>query len=158
MRRSKPEPPTEAACREQAVALLARRDHSRLELTRKLDGRGFPPEMIAAVLAELERTGLLRAERFAGSFVRTRVAKGQGPRRIRGELAERGVAAAGAAAALAAEEVDWIAAARAARCKRFGPDLPRDFKERARQARFLQYRGFDAAQIQAALELPDDSA
>jgi regulatory protein len=77
--------------------------------------------------------------------------------RIRAELAQRGIDAPGAAAALVAEEVDWFEAARAARRKRFGADLPRDFKERARQARFLQYRGFDSRQIQAALELPDDS-
>ncbi|HVJ29103.1 MAG TPA: RecX family transcriptional regulator [Gammaproteobacteria bacterium] len=38
------------------------------------------------------------------------------------------------------------------RAKRFGPELPRDYAERARQARFLQYRGFDSAQIRAALE------
>ena len=154
MRRSKPEALTEAACRQRAVALLARRDHSRRELERKLEAQGFTPDLVAAALAELERKGLFRAERFAGSFVRSRVAKGQGPVRIRAELAERGVADP---SALAAEDVDWVEAARAVRRKRFGAPIPQDFKERARQARFLQYRGFDAAQIQAALEVADDS-
>jgi regulatory protein len=43
------------------------------------------------------------------------------------------------------------------RAKRFGPGIPRDYAERARQARFLQYRGFDSAEIRAALELDGDS-
>ena len=157
MRRSKPEALTEADCRQRAVELLARRDHSRFELERKLAARGFPPDSITAALADLESRGLLGAARFAGSFVRTRAAKGKGPIRIRTELAERGIETAQAANALAAEEVDWVEAARAVRRKRFGDAPPRDFKERARQARFLQYRGFDRAQIRAALELPDDS-
>jgi regulatory protein len=43
------------------------------------------------------------------------------------------------------------------RKKRFGPELPRDYLERARQARFLEYRGFGSAEIRAALELDRDS-
>jgi regulatory protein len=53
---------------------------------------------------------------------------------------------------LRAADVVWPATIRAVRAKRFGPELPRDYAERARQARFLQYRGFDGAQIRAALE------
>ena len=58
---------------------------------------------------------------------------------------------------LRAADVDWLATIRAVRAKRFGAELPRDYPERARQARFLQYRGFDAAQIRAALEFDADS-
>jgi regulatory protein len=54
-------------------------------------------------------------------------------------------------------EVDWLETIRAVRRKRFGPDLPREYAERARQARFLQYRGFDSEQIRSALELDGDS-
>jgi regulatory protein len=157
VRRSKPEALTEADCRHRAVELLARRDHSRAELERKLAAHGFPAAVIATVLDALESKGLVGGVRFADSFVRTRVAKGKGPMRIRAELAERGIDGACATSALAAEDVDWAEAARVARRKRFGAAVPRDFKERARQTRFLQYRGFDSAQIRAALELADDS-
>lgn len=137
--------------------LLARREHSRYELERKLAARGFGPDLIRPTLDRLERDGLLVAARFTESFIRTRVAKGQGPQRIRAELAARGVAETEADELLEAAGVDWIAAATAVRRKRFGSARPVDFKERSRQARFLQYRGFDGASIKAALEVTAES-
>ena len=161
MRRSKPDAERaaldEPACTRVALELLARREHSRRELVRKLGARGFPDDVIAPVLDELERTGALANARFTDSFVRSRIAKGQGPQRIRAELTQRGIADAEAADGLRAADVDWLATIRAVRAKRFGPELPRDYAERARQARFLQYRGFDSAQIRAALEFDGDS-
>ena len=158
MRRSKPdEALDDTACERRALDLLARREHSRRELERKLAARGFATDVIAGALDGLERRGLLVAARFGESFVRVRVARGQGPVRIRAELAERGIDAAEAEALLAAADIDWADAARAVRRKRFGFAAPRDFKERARQARFLEYRGFDSRQIRAALELGPDS-
>ena len=56
-----------------------------------------------------------------------------------------------AAAALADAGTDWPELARAVREKRFGAGAPADFRERARQARFLQYRGFTADQVRQAL-------
>ncbi|HEX7080769.1 MAG TPA: regulatory protein RecX [Gammaproteobacteria bacterium] len=146
-----------AACERQAVALLARREHSRLELERKLAARGFPQALIASTLDGLEQKGHLDGQRFMETFIDSRAARGVGPLRIRAELAQRGVASAAAAAAVAASAEDWSAIARRVRAKRFGPEPPRDRAERARQARFLQYRGFDAAQIDAALEVDADS-
>ena len=108
-------------------------------------------------LTELTATGALAEARFTESYVRARAARGKGPVRIRAELAERGVTAEQSTPALKEVEQDWHALARAVREKRFGPALPTDYKERARQARFLQYRGFDAAQIKSALEGNDDS-
>ncbi len=160
MRRSKPSAEAvldEPACTRTALELLARREHSRRELARKLDARGFPDDVVAAVLDELERSGSLADARFTDVFVRSRVAKGQGPQRIRAELAQRGIADAAAAEALQGSDVDWLETIRTVRRKRFGAELPRDYAERARQARFLQYRGFSSEQIRAALELDGDS-
>ena len=164
MRRSKPDVAEagvaavdEPACMRAALELLTRREHSRRELTRKLATRGYPADVVASALDELERTGALADTRFTDSFVRSRIAKGQGPQRIRAELAQRGIADDEADDGLRAADVDWLATIRAVRAKRFGPELPRDYAERARQARFLQYRGFDSAQIRAALEFDADS-
>jgi regulatory protein len=161
VRRSKPSEGAaaldEPACTRVAIDLLARREHSRRELDRKLKARGFPDGVVRQVIDELERTGALANARFTDSFVRSRIAKGQGPQRIRAELAQRGILDTEADEGLAAAEVDWLAAIRAVRAKRFGAELPRDYAERARQARFLQYRGFDSAQIRAALEFEADS-
>ena len=161
MRRSKPDDGSgeldAEACTRAALDLLARREHSRRELTRKLAARGFPDDAIGPALDALERTGALAETRFTESFVRSRIAKGQGPTRIRAELAQRGVADEDVEGALREAQVDWLATIRAVRRKRFGPELPRDFRERARQARFLEYRGFGSAEIRAALELDEQS-
>jgi regulatory protein len=146
----------EAACRKQALDLLARREHSRLELERKLAARAYSPDVIARTLDRLQQSGLLDAARFAESFVRSRISKGQGPLRIVRELTERGLSGAEAEDALAAIEIDWQAVAHGVRKKKFGDKPPREFKERARQSRFLQYRGFAADQIRAVLDLDPD--
>lgn len=134
--------------------LLARREHSRLELEQKLAARGCEPDLVADVLDALESEGLLSAERFAESFIASRYAKGQGPHRIRRELADRGIDSA--AALLDDGRFDWVALAREARSKRFGGAPPADLKDKARQVRFLEYRGFGHDEIRRALEFGDD--
>jgi len=153
VRRSKPDVADPRACERLALDLLARREHSRRELERKLGARGFAAETIGATLDALEESGELAAARFTESFIRARVAKGHGPTRIRAELAERGIDREQAAELLGAAEIDWAAVASSVRDKRFGARRPTDFTERARQARFLEYRGFDHSAVRAALEL-----
>ena len=154
-RSSRPEAPAEprSACRRQALELLARREHSRLELQRKLRTRAHPPDAIETVLDALEAEGLLEAARFVESFVRARIGRGQGPRRIRAELLQRGVGETDIGAQLGDAAHDWNALAGEVRRKRFGTPVPGDFAERARQMRFLHYRGFERSQIEAALDL-----
>jgi regulatory protein len=146
-----------AACKRQALELLARREHTRRELARKLGARAYSEELIDATLDELEASGLVDAARFAEGFVRVRAARGQGPRRIRQELAERGIPAEQSGEWLNAGGHDWVQLARKARRKKFGGGLPETYRNRARQARFLQYRGFEMDQIDAALDPEDDS-
>ena len=152
MRRSKRDVADPGACERAALDLLARREHSRRELERKLDARGFAEELIAPTLDALEESGELASARFTESFIRARAAKGQGPVRIRAELAERGIDREQAAELLHEAGIDWAAIAVSVRDKRFGARRPTEFKERARQARFLEYRGFDSDQIGSALE------
>lgn len=140
-----------------AVRLLARREHSRLELKRKLGQRRFDAALIGEVVDKLESERLQSDERFADSFVRTRAERGQGPVRIRAELAQRGVDDVEAETALAAYEGDWQENAVTIRRQRFGAELPETYEERARQARFLQQRGFAMEHIRATLKGdPDD--
>ena len=144
-----------ADCRRQALNLLARREHSRVELERKLKVRSHKDDLIKDVLDELIDEGLLASDRFTEIFVRTRAAKGQGPVRIRMELAKRGIPKCDTW--LDADEYDWNALAAETRIKRFGTKLPGGFKDRARQVRFLEYRGFSHDQIANALEFGDKS-
>lgn len=141
----------EADPRPSAVRLLARREHSVHELRQKLRHKGFAAEPVEACLEALQAERLLSDARFAEAYVRMRAGRGYGPVRIRLELDERGVNSELGAQALAEAEADWEALAGQARRKRFGAALPQDFKERARQARFLQYRGFTAEQVRGVL-------
>ena len=147
--------PRDDDARATALRLLARREHSAVELAGKLRARGFEEPAVERCIAELAGERLLSDERFVESFVRSRIDRGQGPYRIRAELQERGVAAEAIDAGLEQAEVEWAALAAEQRRRRFGAERPSEFKERARQARFLQYRGFSAEQIRAALESDD---
>jgi len=147
----------ERTVRVAALALLAGRDFGRAELATRLERRGYPAGVIAAVVEALLAERLLSEQRFTGQFVRQRAARGHGPVRIRMELRERGVADADIDEALEAAGEDWSAIARDTRRRRFGAASPADWPERARQSRFLQYRGFSAEQIRAALGPGEDT-
>jgi regulatory protein len=151
----KPDPDAEEAdertVRTAALALLAGRDFARRELSARLLRKGFPEATVEAVVGRLAEERLQDEGRFTEQFVSREARRGYGPVRIRMALRERGITETEADAALAASGVDWGALARRERERRFAGALPRDFRGRAKQARFLQYRGFSADQIRAAL-------
>ncbi|WP_328716587.1 regulatory protein RecX [Halomonas elongata] len=142
----------ESTPRDDAIRLLARREYARGELRERLAAKGHAAEDVEACLLELEEQGLQSDARFAESFLRSRVARGQGPLKLRAELGRRGIdddIARQAFAELAAE-VDWFELAAEVLARRFtGPgETPR---ERARRERFLAGRGFDFEQLRHAL-------
>lgn len=102
---------TQVALRRRAMDYLARREHSRRELERKLD-KAFPdtsPDMRAAVLDQLESDNLLSNYRYCESFYHSRVQRGYGPRMIRYELQQRGVEQGLIEQVFAESETDWFA-------------------------------------------------
>jgi regulatory protein len=144
-----------------AIALLARRDHSARELRHKLKERGYIEIAIEPVVLELEASNKLNDQRYGANVVAYRAGRGQGPARIRHELKKSGLSAEAIATAVDEGEdaPDFVALARAARIRKFGPEIPGDWKERAKQARFLQYRGFSNDHIRAVLEgAPDEES
>ena len=137
--------------RKKAMDYLARREYGQRELEQKLIAAGFESVTVTATVDKLTSEGLQDDRRFIENFVHSRINQGKGPIRIGKELGERGLNAGMIEAVLEDVAEDWCALARQVRDKKFGPGLPRDFKEKARQMRFLQYRGFDSGQIQAAV-------
>ena len=137
-----------------AVALLARRDYSSGELRQKLADRGYIEIAIEPVVEELIASNKVNDERFGQNVVAYRSRRGQGPARIRQELRRSGLSNAAIHEAVKGSEdaPDFLALARAARTRKFGAAVPKDPKERAKQARFLQYRGFSTDHIRAALD------
>jgi regulatory protein len=139
---------------EVAIQLLARREYSRAELACKLQQKSFQPDEITVCLDTLAEQNLQSDERFAESFIRSRIFRGQGVIRIKGELRQRGVDQETLRTALASveerEAVDWFELACDTLRRRFSTpgDTP---KERAKRERFLATRGFDFEQIRYAL-------
>jgi regulatory protein len=136
--------------RERALRYLALRDHSRLELVRKLAPHGTEDE-VAAVLQGLGELGLLSDDRYAESFIRAK-ARRLGNGRLSQELARKGVEREVIAQALAgADAGDELGRARTVWARKFGAP-PADSREWARQARFLQGRGFATETIRQILK------
>lgn len=147
-RRGERPPP---AAKPQAVKLLARREHSARELTRKLTDRGVDASAAADAVAGLADAGLQSDSRYAEQLIRTRVGQGYGPRRIAAELAQAGLQRELIEQALADAGYDWRVLAARQLDRKFG--APADSTaERLRQQRFLYGRGFDGAQIDAVLK------
>lgn len=135
-----------------AVSLLARRDYSTVELKKKLAERGYIEHAREVVVDDLESMGKINNERYGQNMVAYRARRGHGPARIRNELKRSGLSRAAIDDAVKGEDApDFLALARATWARKFGPDLPKDRKERARQARFLQYRGFSNDHIGSCL-------
>ena len=128
-------------CEKRAVGLLARREHSRLELARKLADKGFVDEEIEPVLDQLAEEGWQSDRRYGESLIRARSARRYGPDRIANEAAQQGVDEGVMAEAFAAEPRDWEALAREQLLARYR-EPPADFPDRAKRHQHLVRRGF----------------
>lgn len=139
-KRLSPKSSGQPSLRARALGLLARREHSRRELERKLASHAESPEELSNLLDDLARCGWLSEQRVIEQVVHAR--RGRfGSQRIRQELIDKGIDGELVAAAMAQLRDGDIEAARALWQKKFG-SLPRNAAERARQIRFMQGRGF----------------
>jgi len=135
-----------------AKSLLAARDHSRQELRRKLDVRGYASADIDAVLDDLIARALLDEERLAEAYVGERSRKGFGPARIRHELRQKGLESDCIERHLVSDRDQLLDMIKMAHERKYGEDPPGDPKERARRGRFLEYRGFPGDLIRRFLD------
>ncbi len=149
------DPDPAAAIERLALRLLATREHSRLELVRKLQSRGYPADQIDPVLSGLAAEGAIDEARLAESYVAERVGKGFGPLRIHAELRDKGLSDAAIDPYLEVMNEEWPALLAAAHDRRFGPTPPTDHTEIGRRGRFLQQRGFPTELIHRQLRRHD---
>jgi regulatory protein len=135
-------PESAAELKTRALKLLARREHSREELARKLSPHAESPEVLGGVLRELESKKQLSNERFAE--VRANwLARKYGAAKIRHDLESKGVEQHLVARVSAAGELERAQAILARKYR--VPATTRE--ERAKRARFLQGRGFSSEVI-----------
>ena len=134
------------------MAYLARREYSRAELREKLIATGATRDAADAVLDQMTAQGYLSDARFANALVRQRTGT-VSKRAISASLKAKGVDAEVASAALAGSEVDDHDAMVALWRRKFGAP-PGNDREKARQIRFLQSRGFALSAIFRLLRTP----
>ncbi len=129
---------------------LARREYGQKELIKKLADKGYDRAIAEQAVVNLTAEGLQSDQRFTDSFIQSRIQQGKGPVRVRVDLGQRGIGDAAIDCALEKVSTDWYELARNTRIRKFGNVQPADFKAKAKQMRFLQYRGFETDHIQAS--------
>lgn len=138
-----------------ALRLLAQREHTRVELERKLVRHAETLQELGRVLDELQAKGFISEARVVESVLHQRAAQ-YGGLRLRQELQRKGVAADAIAQAVASVADSEFDRALALWQRRFAP--PADARERARQSRFLLARGFSGTVVTRVLRHRPDNA
>ena len=144
--------PPEELARQYALDCLSRREYGSQELLRKMLLKDHDQDVSEQVLSELIEEDLLSDERFAEAMVSHGAFKGQGPRKIRHDLAKKSLDTHFVNAAFNSSTVDWFALCKEVRLKKYGAENPKEWKDKAKQMRFLQTRGFDTEQINASFK------
>jgi len=135
-------PAFEPSLKGRALRLLSQREHSRLELERKLAAHETEPGQLAKALDELQARGFISEERVVESVIHRRAAK-LGTARVRQELQSKGLSPEAMTDALEQLRATELERAREVWARKFGEPATEP-KERARQVRFLISRGFAA--------------
>lgn len=137
------------------MKILARREHTRHELTVKLASRNISAAIIEIVLQRLSEQGLQNDERAASVYIRQHVSKGYGERKVRAELLQKGIDGKCIDDCLADAQIDWQEIAERVFNQKFAPilctDAGIDQKLLMKQQRFLLSRGFSTDVIKNVL-------
>ncbi len=137
--------------RKSMMGLLARREHSRQELFNKMHIKGFDVSLINSNIDDFINRDWQSDERYAEMLIRSRIIKCHGPVKIENELKIKGVSTEIIQHNILSKN-DWVKLATEALNKRFSSN-PSNEKERNKQYRFLQQRGFTYEQIRRASNL-----
>ncbi len=127
---------------EVAIAALSRREHSVLEMRRKLKRKHFEEDEIDCCIEKLITNNLLSEERFTESYINMRRRRGFGPLRIAQELRERGINDAFFADFLDKNNPQWHDIMLQQYRKKYADEQAHEYAEKAKRAKYLQSRGF----------------
>lgn len=140
---------TGSRLRSYAFALLTRRDYSQAELITKLNQYAVNPEEVVKLVEELAQQNYQSDQRVAELTLASQLRKGKGLQRIKQALKAKQLDTGLITEEL--QDVDWLNQAYQLKLKKFGKEVATDPKIKARQIRFLQYRGFDMGVIMKAI-------
>lgn len=122
------------------LEMLAKREHSYCELYKKLI-QWHKEDEVTSALKRLKKENYQSDERFTSEFIQMYFNQGKGPIKISMGLRQRGIEH------FDLSEYDFFALAKSVRVRKYGEQIPNDYKAKAKQQRFLQSRGFDFEQI-----------
>lgn len=150
----KPKTLTGQRLRSYAFALLTRREYSQAELTEKLNQYALSPEEVSTLVEELAEQNYQSDQRVAEQTLASQIRKGKGLQRIKQTLKTKQLDVELITEEL--QEIDWLEQAYQLKVKKFGEAIEKDPKLKARQIRFLQYRGFNMDIIMKAIARTGD--
>lgn len=127
--------------RSYAFAVLTRKEYSKVDFIEKLMLRAQDRNEVIALAEEFAAANYQSDDRMAEMLLRSQVRKGKGPQRIKLALKSKSLAIEHLKEDL--KEIDWLEQAYALKVKKFGTEVAQEAKVKAKQIRFLQYRGFD---------------
>jgi len=136
----------QSKCYAAALKMLMRREHSKLELRQKLNLKEFDDAVINDSISLLAEQKYQSDERFSEAFILMRFNQGKGPVKISMELKSRGISK------FDLTLFNWFELAKDVKCKKFGDSKFSDYKEKTKQKRFLQSRGFGFDEINQAFQ------
>jgi len=145
----KPQGLTGTRLRSYAFAVLTRREYSKADLIEKLTSYAQDPDEVITLVDELAQNNYQSDQRVAEMTVRSQMRKGKGPNRIKLALRSKQLDKALVQEDLA--EIDWYEQAYQLKVKKYGTEVAKDPKIKAKQIRFLQYRGFEMDAIMKAI-------
>ncbi|HLB43113.1 MAG TPA: regulatory protein RecX [Gammaproteobacteria bacterium] len=143
------------AIREAILGLLANRDHSQHEVVKKLTAKGYSSDEINSLILEFIQNRWIDDRRFTENYILKRRNKGYGPYRINIELRAFGISDELIAENLQIADNLWLTEIQKVWQKRFKGEQAEHYKNRAKQIRFLQYRGFTSEQINSVIDHPE---
>lgn len=140
---------TRTRLRSYAFAVLTRKEYSKADLIDKLMTLAQNREEVLALVDELSANNYQSDQRVAEMTVRSQVRKGKGPNRIKLALRAKHLDKSLVQEDMA--EIDWYDQAYQLKVKKYGTEVSKDPKIKAKQIRFLQYRGFEMDAIMKAI-------
>ncbi|WOE40172.1 regulatory protein RecX [Acinetobacter chinensis] len=140
--------------RSYAFAVLTRREYSKADLIEKLAMYAQNRDEVIELVNELARENYQSDLRVAEMMLRSQVRKGKGPNRIK--LALRSKSLDRTLIQDDLNEIDWYEQAYQLKIKKYGVNVEKDQKLKAKQIRFLQYRGFEMDVIMKAISRKED--
>ncbi|MDV2469035.1 regulatory protein RecX [Acinetobacter chinensis] len=140
--------------RSYAFAVLTRKEYSKADLIEKLAMYAQSRDEVIELVNELARENYQSDLRVAEMMLRSQVRKGKGPNRIK--LALRSKSLDKTLIQDDLNEIDWYEQAYQLKIKKYGVKVEKDQKLKAKQIRFLQYRGFEMDVIMKAISRKED--